>query len=42
MIRPIMKNEFFLQQPSDQATPADLPIAMTCLVQPRQPTRMNA
>lgn len=27
MIRPIMKNEFFLQQPSDPATPADLPIA---------------
>lgn len=27
MIRPIMKNEFFLQQPSDPATPADLPVA---------------
>lgn len=27
MIRPIMKNEFFLRQPSDPATPADLPIA---------------
>ena len=31
MIRPIMKNEFFLQQPSDQATPADLPIAYDLL-----------
>lgn len=31
MIRPIMKNEFFLQQPSETATSADLPIAYDLL-----------
>ncbi len=31
MIRPIMKNEFFLQQPSEDATPLDAPIARDLL-----------
>ncbi|MDO4443795.1 MAG: peptide deformylase [Slackia sp.] len=31
MIRPIMKSEFFLQQPSEPATPLDAPIARDLL-----------
>lgn len=31
MIKPIIKDEFFLRQPSDTATPADLPTAQDLL-----------